>query len=256
VAELGGGPNGVAVDPGGTAYVVNNGGFLWTSYEGRLFPIGPEGTNAPPEFEHGWVDRVNTVTGTVERLYEGCDGVGFAGPNDIVLDDHGGFWFTDFGKIRTRTVDRGAIYYARCDGSSVICAATNLFGPNGIGLSADGRSLYVAETYTGRLLRWNVSEPGVLSGGGAVLLATPEHLDSLAVAPDGTVVLGALRGLCVVRPDLDWQLIELPDPMVTNICFSSSDPSAAYVTLSATGRLIRLEWPSLGLMLRDRRSLS
>ena len=42
-----------------------------------------------------------------------------AGPNDIVFDDHGGFYFTDLGKSRARDVDKAGVYYATADGSSI-----------------------------------------------------------------------------------------------------------------------------------------
>jgi gluconolactonase len=39
------------------------------------------------------------------------------------------------------------------------------------------------------------------------------------------------------------------DPMVTNVAFGGPDLTAAYVTLSGTGRLASLEWPRPGLRL-------
>ena len=48
VAELGGGPNGLAIGPDGAAYVCNNGGFQWTELPGGLLlPI--HAANAPVE---------------------------------------------------------------------------------------------------------------------------------------------------------------------------------------------------------------
>ena len=38
VAELGGGPNGLAIGPDGAAYVCNNGGFEWIEAGPLLFP--------------------------------------------------------------------------------------------------------------------------------------------------------------------------------------------------------------------------
>src|SRR3546814_13413156 len=38
VAELGGGPNGLAIGPDGAAYVCNNGGFQWVEAGPLLFP--------------------------------------------------------------------------------------------------------------------------------------------------------------------------------------------------------------------------
>src|SRR5215467_5096391 len=37
IANLGGGPNGAAMGPGGKIYVTNNGGFEWIERPGRLF---------------------------------------------------------------------------------------------------------------------------------------------------------------------------------------------------------------------------
>ena len=40
VAELGGGPNGAAIGPGGDVYVCNNGGFSWhRGRDGSLRPV-------------------------------------------------------------------------------------------------------------------------------------------------------------------------------------------------------------------------
>ena len=45
------------------------------------------------------------------------------------------------------------------------------------------------------------------------------------------------------------QHASLPDPIVTNICFGGPDLRTAYVTLSATGKLVSFEWPRPGLRL-------
>ena len=82
------------------------------------------------------------------------------GPNDLVFDDAGGFWFTDLGKTRERDNDRGAVYYAKADGSKIEQTVFPLERPNGIGLSPDGKTLYVVETPTARLWAFELSAPG------------------------------------------------------------------------------------------------
>ena len=96
--------------------LVNNGGFAWMKLPDFWIPVGENGSNEPPGFTGGWVDRVDLATGNVKRLYDSCDGERFVGPNDIVFDDHGGFWFTDFGKVRTRTMDRGSLLFVLAGG--------------------------------------------------------------------------------------------------------------------------------------------
>src|SRR5207237_4764 len=82
------------------------------------------------------------------------------GPNDLVFDGAGGFWFTDLGKTRERDADRGVVYYAKADGSQIREAIFPLERPNGIGLSPDERTLYVVETPTARCWSFKLSAPG------------------------------------------------------------------------------------------------
>jgi len=253
VAELGGAPNGAAIGPDGACYVANNGGFRWTEVNGRVLAFDPAtGSSEPDGFRGGWIDRVDLRTGDHTVLYRECDGDHFLGPNDIVFDTEGGFWFTDFGKSYRRSVDRGAVYYALADGSRVTCVASGLNGPNGVGLSPAGDRLYVAETYTGRLLAWDLSGPGqVASPAPTVVVATKGHFDSLAVEAGGNVVVAALRrGLCVVAPDGSaHEYVPLPDTSTTNVCFAGDDLRTVYVTMWSTARLVSFEWPRPGLRL-------
>jgi gluconolactonase len=257
VADLGGGPNGAAIGPDGACYVVNNGGFCWTKVGEMEIPLDlVTGTNEPPNFEGGWVERVDVNSGDHRTLYDGCDGHRFRSPNDIVFDAAGGFWFTDLGKTRARDMDKGGLYYAEPDGSEVRCAAFGTLGANGVGLSPAGDRVYVAESFTGRLWAWDLEAPGRIKptgsgpGGGHCVLATTGHFDSLAVEEDGTVVVAAItHGLCVVRPDSSHEYVEMPDPFTTNICFAGDDRRTALVTLSGGGRLIAVDWPRPGLAL-------
>jgi gluconolactonase len=250
IASPGGGPNGAAIGPDGALYVVNNGGFPWSNRNGMLIPLDEHGSNQPANFEGGWVDRIDPETGNIDRIFDGLDGERFRGPNDIVFDQAGGFWFTDLGKSDARSMDRGSLFYARPDGSGLRRIASGLMGPNGVGLSPDGSIVYVAETMTGRLLAWDVVGPGEISGSQRILMATPNHFDSLAVEADGTVVVAAIsHGICVFRPGGEIDYVEVPDFMTTNICFAGDDMQSAFITMSASGRLGKVRWPRPGLRL-------
>ncbi len=250
IATPGGGPNGAAIGPDGALYVVNNGGFPWSERGGLMIPIDENGSTRPAGFQGGWVDRIDPDTGEITRLFDGLDGERFLGPNDIVFDTSGGFWFTDLGKSDSRSVDRGSLFYARADGTGLRRVASGLLGSNGVGLSPDGSIVYVAETNTGRLLAWDVAAPGEVAGASRILMATPNHFDSLAVEADGTVVVAAIsHGLCLYRPNGDIEYVDVPDFMTTNVCFAGDDLRTAYITMSGSGCLGRVRWPRPGLAL-------
>ena len=263
VAETGGGPNGAALGPDGKLYVCNDGGFAFTDLGGLLLPFGQHGVTQPDNYVGGSIQRVDLDTGDVDTLYTECDGHPLKGPNDIVFDADGGFWFTDHGKVREREEDRGAVYYAAIDGSSISEVLFPLHAPNGVGLSPEGDRLYVAETHAGRLWGWEVTAPGQVAkaapfgAGGTLVAGLPGYqlFDSLAVEEGGNVCVATLvvGGISVISPEGEVDYVPLPDqyaePLLTNICFAGSDRRTAYITLSGTGRLLACDWPRPGLAL-------
>jgi gluconolactonase len=249
VAELGGGPNGAALGPDGRCYVCNNGGL--EKGGGRFEPGG------------GSIQRVDLPSGRFETLYTQCADWPINAANDLVFDAHGGFYFTDFGKRSRRTMHRGRVCHASADGSSIREVISAFDSPNGIGLSADGGTLFVAQTDACRLWAFDVVEPGVVRVDrsvqmGARHLGSPPffaHFDSLALDAEGRVLVGTLYrgGISVFEPNGAYRFIPLPDSMVTNLCFGGPQMRTLYVTLAETGRLVALEWQCPGLPLNHRR---
>jgi gluconolactonase len=255
---VGGGPNGLAPGPGGKIYVCNNGGLAWSWIDGVLYP-----GHQAPDYRGGRIERVDPQSGIVETLYAACDGQRLSAPNDLIFDSHGGFYFTDTGKTRPRDRDHGGVYYARADGSLIIPVVYPMLTPNGIGLSPDGRTLYVSETETARLWAFEVAEPGVTKrqptiNGGRLVIAfggsSSGHvmLDSLAVDAAGNICLGTLLAGCITVVTTRGEIVaevKVPDIFPTNIAFGGADMCTAYITLAATGRLAALPWPNPGLRL-------
>lgn len=258
VAETGGGPNGAAIGPDGACYICNNGGFRWHERNGRILP-----GYQPDDYSGGRIERVDLATGEVTVLYTECDGVPLRGPNDLVFDRDGGMWFTDHGKIRKRDEDRTGIFYAKADGSFITEAIFPVHGPNGIGLSPDEMTLYVAETPTGRLWAYDIEAPGRIAKGngeapwqpGRLLYGAPDYrfFDSLAVDGGGNVCVGTIvkGGVTVIAPE-GGEIAHVATPSdiyCTNICFGGPDLKTAYLTLSSIGHLVAVDWPRPGLPL-------
>ena len=262
LARPGGGPNGLAWGPDRMLYLCNNGGLGWAPEGDSFRPHGQA-----PDYEIGRIERIDPDTGEVTPLYDRVGDEPLKGPNDIVFapdgsPSAGGFWFSDLGKNRPRDRDFGGVYWAASDGSEIVEAAFPVpGGANGIGLSPDGAVLYVAETETGRLWAWQVEGPGQLAKerwpsphGGRLLcqLAHGRRLDSLAVTAEGNVVVGTLVAgeLTTISPAGEIvDILTLPDPLPTNVCFGGDDMRTAYITLSLTGQLVAMRWPEPGLVL-------
>ena len=167
VAQHTGGPNGAAIGPDGKVYICNNGGFAWHDDARHGLRV----TGQAEDYSGGRIERVDLATGAIETLYTHCDGHMLRGPNDLVFDAHGGFYFTDLGKVRARDMDRGAVYYAKADGSSIKVVAQPTVTANGCALSPDGRTLYFAETKSARLWEMDIPAPGEVAARAVALAA-------------------------------------------------------------------------------------
>lgn len=234
ICEIGGGPNGAAIGPDGALWVCNNGG-LWQS--------GP-GTE-------GRVERVDLSTGRFERAYDACDGIALEAPNDLVFDGSGRLWFTDFGTIAHDGKKYGGLYTAEPDGGSVTAIKREAFSYNGIGLSPDQSCVYVADSIPARIYRFDnkaeAQEPEWVATGPG-----PVGFDSLAVTAAGNICAATFDrgGITTITPSGETSVLPIAgEQYVTNIAFGGEDMRDAYITLSSTGKIVRMRWAESGLKL-------
>ncbi|HEY0477043.1 MAG TPA: SMP-30/gluconolactonase/LRE family protein [Kofleriaceae bacterium] len=256
IAHLGGGPNGAAIGPDGAVYVCNNGGASFVERSGITIPHV-----MAADYSGGRIERVDLATGKVERLYDTCGEYPLRAPNDLVFDQAGGIWFTDFGCDPGRQRDKSGIYHAASDGSKIVEVHFGGTGYNGIGLSPDDQIVYAAETFTGRLVAFDVTGPGEIArrrGGrfpGRVVATRSgdplEYFDSLAVTAAGNVCVATLLapGITTIAPDGRCTKRDTDDLFTTNLCFGGNDMCDAWLTLSGSGKLGKTRWHEPGLRL-------
>ncbi len=257
VASTGVGPNGAAIGPDGKCYLCISGGYQFA----EDVKHGMRPGLAPDDYRGGKIERVDLATGAVEVLYDKTTRGPLRGPNDIVFDRQGGFWFTDIGKNRVGERDHGGIYYAHADGSHIREVVYPMVQPNGIGLSPDETELYVAETITGRLWAFDVVAPGEIArqpypspNGGRLVAGLPgfQLFDSLAVDSAGHICVATMHNAGITEIAPDGRVVNhvpLPDRFTTNLCFGGPDLRTLYATLSSTGRVVAVQWPRPGLPL-------
>jgi gluconolactonase len=238
ISEPGGGPNGAAVGPDGALYICNNGGIDLERLEHSAGP-GSEGR----------IERVDLGTGRVERVYESAEGSPLSAPNDLVFDADGQIWFTDLGKHVGGSRERSALLKCSPAGHEIIRVYDRAISYNGVGISPDGCTVYVADSHQARVYAFDAEAPStprfVANVPGDV------GLDSLAITQSGNICVARVRqgGIATVSPDGSVEVTEFPDPHTTNIAFGGLQMTTAFITLASSGHLIRTEWPEPGLRL-------
>ncbi|MEZ5763858.1 MAG: SMP-30/gluconolactonase/LRE family protein [Xanthobacteraceae bacterium] len=257
VADIPGGPNGAALGPDGKMYVCNNGGFKYAMVNGRHVSVG-----AMDGYTSGSLQRVDLQSGKVETLFTASAGNKLNGPNDLVFDKAGGLWFSDLGKRRPRDIDLGTVHYVKPGMKDIVEVVSGLLPANGIGLSPDEKTVYVAETPTARVWSYEITGEGQIAqiepiyrgekGKPVAGLGGYQMFDSLAIEANGNICVATLVSGCISVIAPDGKLVEqIPtgDPLTTNICFGGPDLKTAYITLSGKGELVVMDWPRPGLPL-------
>jgi gluconolactonase len=253
IATPGGGPNGAAIGPDGALWICNNGGFKYHERNGLLIP-----GHCPDDYSGGRIERVDLSTGTVDRVLDAVAGFPLKGPNDLVFDRNGNLYFTDHGKTYPRHRDFGGLFFLANGASEAVELDHHHTSPNGVGLSPDETTVYMADTMTARLWAFDLSAPGEVGQAspfnkGRVVATMPglQYFDSLAVAASGNICVATILngGITTITPEGAHSHIAFPDPFVTNICFGDTGLNEAWVTLSGTGKLAKCSWPEPGLKL-------
>jgi gluconolactonase len=237
ICAPGGGPNGAAIGPDGALYVCNNGG------------IGPQHF-APPDAV-GRIERIDLATGHCERIYESCAGRPLSAPNDLMFDEDGNLWFTDFGRLEQYGKRYGALYCCRADGSAITRVVDHATSYNGVGISPDMRTVYMSDTIEARIYavarkaaaqkpRFIATIPGKVG------------LDSLAMTAAGNIcvaTIGDTGAISTVTPDGHITATPMDDQLTTNIAFGGAAMRDAYITWSLKGMVVKMPWAEPGMRL-------
>ena len=186
--------------------------------------------------------QIGVLMPTRMVLADTFEGRPFLGPNDLVADRKGGVYFTDPGGYPPAgqfLTDIPAVYYLRPNGS-VIKIADDIARPNGIILSPDEKTLYVANTLSAFVTAFDVQPDGsVRNARNFVRLAgitmtnrgVRSGADGIAVDEAGRLYVTSTIGVQVIGPDgkhLGTIPIGNPDGP-QNLAFAGPDKKTLYV---------------------------
>lgn len=185
--------------------------------------------------------------GHVKALAQNYEGTAFVRPNDIVLAKNNGIYFTDSGAApRPEGVPattplpapRPAVYYISPAGK-LQRIANDIERPNGIQLSRDEKTLYVANTLGEYVLAYDIEKDGVIKNrkNFAKLAGFAQQgeggpnsgADGLAIDNDGRLYVASNAGIEVFNSEGNaLGIIPLPKKP-QNLAFAGSDKKTLYV---------------------------
>ena len=225
---VGGSPNGIAIDANG---------LIWFCDAGQ---------NAIRQFDP---NSEQTIT-----IAQEVDGQPLDKPNDLAFDSANNLVFTRPGDSRKEPT--GYVCIRTPDGRTCRIA-DGLYFPNGLAFSADGQTLFIAETYRHRLWKgnwnaergewtnarvWSDMEGPTGPGGPDGMAVDDEGNLYVAVYGTGSIHVVAPTGQVIER-------LELPGQNPTNCAFDPSGQLGLVVTEAEGGQLLSVSTPMKGINL-------
>lgn len=164
----------------------------------------------------------------------------FQRPNDLVIDKNGGVYFTDIGvqpKGEITEPARPAVYYATADGK-ITQVVSDVERPNGVQLSRDEKTLYLANTAGEYLLSYPITGKGQLGARkDFAKLAGYEKgengfssgADGIAIDDKGRVYVTSNKGIEVFDEKGNALGIIAVPHKPQNIAFAGKDKKTLYI---------------------------
>lgn len=199
--------------------------------EGRL--VVAEGANTGG----GRRLSITEKDGTIRTLADAYRGKRFNSPNDVAIDRKGRVYFSDPRYVgdEPRELDFEGVFRVDPDGS-VTRLETSAYKPNGMVISPDGKTLYVADAGGKRraLIALDLSEDGEVSNP-RVLHEFKDSggIDGMTVTTDGRIVaaggIGKTDGVVVFSPEGKFlEVIPTPE-RPANVEFGGEDRKTLYI---------------------------
>jgi sugar lactone lactonase YvrE len=198
---------------------IHRDGSIWCGGErGQIFRLSPDGHELEQlgstggfclgmafdanddlficDLKHAAVMRFDAASGKVERWADGAGGYRFRIPNFPAFDDAGRLYVSD---SHAFSEPGPGVFRLQPDGSGELWYGEDVIFANGLALSADGRHLYVAETFAHRVFRIPVLPDGTAGIREEVAELGATLPDGLAFDAEGNLYVGCYEPSQVLR---------------------------------------------------------
>ncbi|MDO6439041.1 SMP-30/gluconolactonase/LRE family protein [Cyclobacterium sp. 1_MG-2023] len=186
--------------------------------------------------------------GNYSTLVDKYKGTQLNSPNDVIVDSQGAIYFTDppYGRPKdaTDTLSFNGVY--KFSNGELELIADNLYRPNGIALSPDERSLYVANSgQPKQFIKFPINRSGKIGKGkvffDASELAGEGNPDGIKVDPEGNIFATGPGGVLVFTEKGELLgTIKFPETPA-NLAFGGQDMKTLFVTARTGLYSIRLK---------------
>jgi gluconolactonase len=171
----------------------------------------------------------------VQSLTSSFEGIPYIQPNDVAESPStGGLYYSD-PNFQGKT--RSAVYYLSPDGR-VRRIIDHLKVPNGLEVSNDGTTLYVADSFEKRIYSYAILPDGTVDQGQVRVFFDPKTAnmsdpDGMCSDADGNMYFAMRGGVWVVSAKGDTLgLIQIPE-FCSNVNFGGPDGMTLYMTCSS-----------------------
>lgn len=202
---------------------------------GNGMTLGPDGALYVADVGARRIVRVGLPDGNITVIVDKTDtGEALLGPNDLVFSRDGDLYFTDPNGSHDMPI--GAVYKVAHGTRAVSQVAGGLRYPNGLVLSPDEKTLYVALSPLNSVVAFD------LAGGTQASFASVPSPDGMRARPGGGLYVACYSSGEIAEVGADGEVLRrLPagGANPTNLCFAPGG-RGLYVTESATDTLVYL----------------
>lgn len=223
-----------------------NGIIEWSGAPGKLL-LADHGARG--------LSVLDPVSLTRDTITSGYDGKSLNSPNDIIARSDGALYFTDppyglrgLNDAPEKELDFNGVYFYSGTGELNV-VISDLSFPNGVALSPDEQTLYVAvsDPENPVIMAYDTAEDGSV-GNGRVFFDASEDLkqggglpDGMVVAKNGTIFATGPKGVYVFSPENGEILGTISTGLATSNCTLDDTEEYLYMTSSSVLARVRVE---------------